>query len=198
MGLLEGIFRSQPDVLVVHDMKHLFGRGFPSPAPDISVIRGVRDRDADRQRFNAKQEGVLPCLIVEVVYPRNADVRRADLVDKVKTYEQIGIAEYVIVDSPRRKGGRSYTLLGYRRDREGRYRPIEPDVEGRLCSQTTGIAFQVSPDGRRVLLFEVASGRRLLSPAEWEAVATREAEARASAEAEAARLREELERLRSR
>lgn len=65
-------------------------------------------------------------------------------------------------------------------------------------SQTTGISFQVSPDGRRVLLFDSASGRRLLSPAEWEALAASEAEARANAEAELARLREELARLRER
>ena len=189
--LLEGFFKSQPDVLVTHDLKHLFGPGFPAPAPDASVIRGVHDRDADRDSFDARKEGVLPCLIVEVVSPRNARVRRADLVDKVKAYERIGIAEYVILDSVRRKGKRSYRLLGYRRVETGRFQPIEPDAQGRLHSLTTGIAFQLASDGSRLLLFDLASGRRLLSRAEWEAKAE-------SAEAELARLREELKRLRSR
>lgn len=198
MNLLEAYFRPQPDVLVTHDMKHLFGPGLPGPAPDASVIRGIVDRDADRESFDAVKEGLVPCLVVEVVSPRNARVRRTDEVDKVRLYERVGIAEYVIVDSQRRPRGRTYFLLGYRLDRDGRYQRIEPDAEGRLISQSTGIAFQMSPDGRRVLLFDSASGRRLLSPAEWEALAAREAEARANAEAEMARLREELERLRGR
>lgn len=181
--LLVRHFRPQPDVLVVHEMKHLFGRGFPAPAPDVSVIRGIRKRDDARRRsFSARKEGVIPCLIIEIVSPYSARVRRTDLERKVEAYESIGIAEYLIADSPREAPSQCYSLLGYRLDEQGRYQPIEPDAEGRILSETTGLWFQVSPDRSRILLFEYPSGRRLLTSTELEA--------------ELARLQEENDRLR--
>jgi Uma2 family endonuclease len=179
--LLSRYFRPQPDVLVTHDMKHLFGRGLPAPAPDVSVVRGVRKR-ADRPSFSVRKEGVVPCLIIEVVSPYSARIRRTDLERKVELYERVGVTEYLIADSPREAPGRWYSLLGYRLDAQGRYQPIEPDVEGRFLSETTGLWFQVSPDRSRILLFEAASGRRLLTSTELEA--------------ELARLQEEIQRLR--
>lgn len=178
--LLARYFRSQPDVLVTHDMKHLFGRGLPAPAPDVSVIRGVRKR-ADRSSFSVRKEGVVPCLIVEVVSPYSARIRRTDLERKVKLYERVGVSEYLIADSPREAPSR-YSLLAYRLDAQGRYRPIEPDAEGRILSEATGLWFQVSPDSSRILLFEHPSGRPLLTSTELED--------------ELARLHEEVQRLR--
>ena len=166
--LLVRHFRSQPDVLVTHDMKHLFGRGLPAPAPDVSVIRGIRRRDADRRSFNARKEGALPCLVIEVVSPFSARIRRTDLESKVEIYERAGVSEYLIADSPRQAPGRWYSLLGYRLDAGGRYQPIEPDAEGRLLSETTGLWFQVSPDRSRILVFEHPGGRRLLTSVELE------------------------------
>ena len=179
--LLARYFRSQPDVLVTHDMKHLFGRGLPAPAPDVSVIRGIR-RSADRPSFSVRKEGVVPCLIIEVVSPLSARIRRTDLERKVEIYERAGVSEYLIADSPREAPGRWYSLLGYRLDVQGRYQRIEPDAEGRIRSETTGLWFQVSPDRSHILLFEAASGRRLLTSTELEA--------------ELARLQEEIRRLR--
>jgi Uma2 family endonuclease len=190
--LLDHIFRSASDVLVTFDLKHLFGPDLPKPAPDVSVIRGVRDRDADRESFDVVKEGVRPCLIVEVISPLSSSIRRTDLVDKVGVYRQAGIEEYLIVDSTRRD--RRFSLLGHRLEGSGsfaRYEPIEPDDQGRVLSETTGIWFQVSPDGNRILLFEAATGQRLLT---WEEEET----LRKAAEDEVARLRAELDRLRSR
>jgi Uma2 family endonuclease len=187
--LLMRHFRSQPDVLVTHEMKHLFGRGLPAPAPDVSVIRGIRKRDADRQSFSVRKEGAVPCLIIEVVSPYSARIRRTDLDRKVELYQRVGIPEYLIADSPRQAPSRWYSLLGYRLNAQGRYQPIEPDAEGCILSETTGLWFQVSPDRSRILVFEHPSGRRLLSSVELEDEA-------AQAEAELARLRKEIERLR--
>jgi hypothetical protein len=85
----------------------------------------------------------------------------------------------------------------------GRYQPIEPDAQGRLFSETTGVWFQVAPAGDQILLFDAATGRRLLSLAEQEelvieakAEAAREVEARKAAEAEIAHLQAEIARLR--
>jgi Uma2 family endonuclease len=194
MDLLEDHFRPQPDVLVTHDMKHLYGPSFPAPAPDVAIIRGIRDRDAERPSFDARKEGVLPCLVIEVVSRSSARIRKVDLEDKVRHYARAGIPEYLIVDSPTRS--RRYALLGYRLDSQGRYQSIQADAEGRILSQSTGLWFQVSQEGRRVLVFEFPSGHRLLTPAEWKAAAIQATEAQKAAESELARLQQELEHLR--
>jgi hypothetical protein len=75
-----------------------------------------------------------------------------------------------------------FQLLGYRLDAAGRYQPMVPDSEGRFLSETTGIWFQVSPDGQRIFLSEQATGRRLLNLEEQEERADREAQARKAAE----------------
>ncbi|MFL6290604.1 MAG: Uma2 family endonuclease [Thermoanaerobaculia bacterium] len=198
--LLDDFFRPVPDVLVTFDLKHLFGPGLSQPSPDVSVIRGVRNREADRESFDVIAEGVRPCLILEVVSPLSSRIRKTDLEDKVALYRRAGIPEYLIVDSERRD--RPFRLLGYRLGPSG-YQPIAPDEEGRLLSETTGLWFQVSPDGNRVRIFEHPSGRPLLIRQEIvakakasEKKAKAEAEAREAAEGEIARLRAELDRLR--
>jgi len=189
---LEDFFRPVPDVLVTMDMKHLFGPGLDQPGPDISVIRGVRNRDADRESFDVIAEGVRPCLILEIVSPLSARIRKTDLEDKVALYRRVGIQEYLILDCQRRD--RHFRLIGYRLSRSAAgYQPIEPDEKGRLLSETTGLWFQVAPDGDRVLMFEHPSG--LLLPTREEKVRAAEEKARA-AEDEVSRLRAELDRLR--
>jgi Uma2 family endonuclease len=208
---LEDFFRPVPDVLIAVDMKHLFGPGLDQPSPDISVIRGVRNRDADRESFDVIAEGVRPCLIIEIVSPLSSRIRQTDLEDKVTLYRRVGIQEYLILDCQRRD--RRFRLIGYRLGPPG-YQPIKADDEGRLLSETTGLWFQVAPDGDHVLMFEYPSGRLLPT---WEERATAEAlprklaeekpasEARArkaaeekahEAEDEVRRLRAELDRLR--
>ncbi|HYU34160.1 MAG TPA: Uma2 family endonuclease [Thermoanaerobaculia bacterium] len=200
-SLLRNHFRRQADARVFHDMKHYLLPRRPAPSPDVSVVRGLRPKRR-RTSFRVKTEGVRPCLLIEVVSP-GPEARQADLVDKVELYRLAGIPEYLIVDSPGGVTGTPFKLLGYRLDAAGRYQPMQPDGEGRFLSETTGIWFQVSPDGERILLFEVPTGRRLLNLTEQEERANREAEARKAAEdarhtaeAEMARLRAELERLR--
>jgi len=160
-GLLENHFREAPDVLVLFDVKHVFGPELPGPGPDVSVIRGIRDKEADRESFDAQKEGAVPCLIIEVVSPRDSRIRRADVKDKVEIYERARVQEYVIVDSSRQD--RRFRLLGYRQTPAGRYLPIEPDAEGRILSEATDLWFQVAPDGNRVLVFEHPGGRQLLN-----------------------------------
>jgi colicin import membrane protein len=181
--LLEHRFRSEPDVLVTFDLTHYLGSELPWPAPDVSVIRGLPDAEADRESFDLEEEGHRPCLIVEVVSPRSSRIRQTDLVSKVEIYALAGIAEYVIVDSTR--CDRRFRLLGYRLGDPGRYSAIEPDNKGRILSETTGVWFQISADGQQVLLFKYPTGEPLLT-----------GEERANrAEAELARLRAGLERL---
>ena len=192
-GLLDSRLEGVPDVVVFFDLKLLLrDRSLPDPSPDVMVVRGIRP--GDRSSFDVRKEGVRPCLIVEVVSPDDSKIRDVDLERKPAIYEQAGIREYVIVDSTRQD--REIRLLGYRLDGSGRYRPIEPDAEERLLSETVGVWFQVSPDGERVLVFEHPSGQRVLNLLEQKEKANREAEARRVAEEELARLRAEIERLR--
>src|SRR5436305_10597117 len=208
-GVLELFFKGDAEVLVVGNMKMLWGiPGLKEPAPDVAVIRGVRDREDLGEVFDVVQEGVRPCLVIEVVSPKYEEIRRNDYVDKKEIYERASIPEYLIVEPFRNVRGtpiRQWT--GYRLGPDGRYCEVEPDGEGRLLSETTGLLFGIDEDGS-FLVINARTGERLLDldrlaaareAAEERAAreaerAAREAEARKAAEAEIARLRAELER----
>lgn len=143
------------------------------------------------------KEKVRPDLIIEILYPFSAAIRRVDEVDKVWIYERAGIPEYLILDLPRCANQRRFRLTGYRLDRQGRYCPIEPDTQGRILCEATGLWFTVSAEGDRVLVFDQVTGERLLYSDEEEALRKAMAALNA-AEAENAQLRAELERLKRR
>ena len=193
--ILERHFRADEDVMILEDVKHLLGPGFPGPAPDVSVIRGALDPDDDLQSFDVVRQGVVPCLVIEVVSPFDARIRRTDEVDKVSLYQRIGIPEYLLVDLPCRGTGRRFRVRGYRLGPDKRYQAIEPDDQGYLLSETTQLRFGVPPEGDRVDIFDVRTGERLRSPIEIEQEGAREVAARKAAEEEIQRLRAEIERL---
>ncbi|MFL6260643.1 MAG: hypothetical protein ACJ76Y_13090 [Thermoanaerobaculia bacterium] len=100
----------------------------------------------------------------------------------------------LLVDTPRRATGHRFRIKGYRLGLGRRYKALEPDEEGGILSETTGLRFGVSQDGRKIEIFDSA-GKRLLTSEEAREQAAREAEARKAAETELARLRAEIERL---
>lgn len=217
-GYLRGYFRADEDVILLQDVKVLLGPGLPGPGPDVAVIRGARDNDPDLTSFDTVSQGVLPCLVIEVISPRDPRIRHMDEVDKKDLYERFGIPEYLLVDPPHRTKRRHFRIYGYRLGLGKRYRLIEPDREGRVLSETTGLRFGVSQDGKRIEVFDPA-GERILTPDEvWEKAAREEearkaalreasarkaaekravqdTKARKAAETEVARLRAEIERL---
>jgi Uma2 family endonuclease len=188
-GLLDRHFTSRKDVYVAGDMKMLWGiPGLAEPAPDVAVIFGVRDKDAERASFNCVLEGTRPSLIIEVVSSKDEEVRRNDYEKKVDLYEEVGIPEYLLVAPPPLAKNRPLLLTGYRLDSGGRFQPIRPDGEGFLFSETTKLRFGVAEDGRTIRVQDVISGKWLLTASELEAHAQ-------ATEAENARLRAEIERL---
>lgn len=220
-------FRPREDVLVASDLKMLWGiPDLPEPAPDVAVIFGVRDRDADRESFDCVREGTRPSLVIEVVSAKDAKVRRNDYEHKVKIYEEVGILEYILLDPPTRFTKGRCLLTGYRLGADRKYRPIQLDAQGFLLSETTQLRFGVAKDGRSFQVIDAVAGKPLLKHPEIEEAwkveiearraaekrateareqAAREAEARKvaekraeTAEAEVARLRAELERFRER
>jgi Uma2 family endonuclease len=206
---LKGYYEAVQDIVVFFDMKIEWGiYGLPDPSPDVTVVRGIPKREG-RSIYRVVEEKVLPCLIIEVVSYSDAAMYRNDHIKKVKLYQRVGIQEYLIVDPPFPPEDR-LKLKGYRLASRGRYRRIEPDSQGRLHSETTGLSFVPAEDGRTVGIVNAQTGEWLLTPSEERAArkaaeerAAREAETRKaaeerirSAEAENARLRAEIERLR--
>ena len=199
------LLSKRDDILVLSDVKHMLGiPGLPNPAPDVSVIYGIRDSPDldDAESFDLRKQKARPSFVLEVVSPKSRKIREADEVDKVEIYRKVGIPEYFLVDTARRKNGFRCNVKGYRLDSRGRYQPVLPDSEGRLLSEQTGLWFTVSPNGRRVVLVDAATGEAILPRREERAAreaearrADREAEARKAAEAEIARLREQLDQL---
>jgi Uma2 family endonuclease len=202
--MLSGHFEARQDVKVFTDLKHRFYRGF-GPGPDVSVVQGIRHPQPDYLSFDAATESVIPSLVIEIVSPQDSRVRKMDEKDKFAGYEKVGIPEYLLLYPPGRRTGPLFLLKGFRLGPKKRYQPIEPDAQGRLLSETTGLLFGASPDGKWVEVFDAATGERILTPSEdrkarqaAEQRAMREAEARRVAEEELARLRAEVERLKRR
>lgn len=207
-GLVTRHFEGESDTIVLSDVQHLMGRG-KNPAPDLSVIRGLPDPDRSMKSYDFRRTGIAPSLILEVVSPDDVETRRTDEVDKVALYEKVGVPEYLLLYLPLQNRTQPYRLIGYRTGPDGRYRLVEPDSQGRFVSETTGLAFALTPPRDWIEIFDLATGRRLLTAAEEEEArkraeeiaraaeekATREAEARKAAEEELARLRAEIEAL---
>ena len=179
-------YESSPDVLVSTDFKMLWGiPDLSDPAPDVAVIRGVRDKMVDRRSFAVREEGARPCLVVEVV-SQDPALRSKDHNEKIEIYERAGVQEYFIIDPPLVTGDGRFQMTAYRLDDTGRYRRIRPDAQGGLLSQTTGLCFRVTSKGRKVDLVDTRTGERLESAGEAKARASYEAERRKAAEARAA------------
>jgi Uma2 family endonuclease len=175
------------DVTVFSDMKIEWGiPDLPGPSPDVMVVRGLPQRKG-RTIYRVAEEGVLPCLVIEVASFSDAEVYNNDHVKKVEIYQRAGVPEYLIADPPFPPEDR-LALTGYRMAPDGRYRRIKPDSQGRLHSETTGLFFAPSEDGQTVRVGDAATGEWLRTPGEEKA-------AREAAEAENARLRAEIDRL---
>jgi hypothetical protein len=132
-----------------------------------------------------------------VLETTSTSTRRKDK-EKKETYQMLGVAEYFQFDpygeylDPRLQGVR---LHG------GRYQAVQPEPDGSLLSQATGVLFRA--EGDRLRLTDAATGALLLrneektrALREAEAKATAEAMARHQAEERVRALEDELARLR--
>jgi Uma2 family endonuclease len=180
-------YQAREDVLVLGDVQIYWDvPGLAKTSPDIAVVPGIRKNRVRRSRvFEVAEEGARPCLIIEVVSDSDAAMRRNDYEKKVEIYQRVGVREYLIFDQPFTERGR-FQMTGYRLGTGGRYRRIEPDAQGRLLSETTGLLFGVTEDDS-LLVADAGTGEPLRT-------SLQEVEARRAAEAEIARLRAELAR----
>jgi Uma2 family endonuclease len=205
-----------PDVYVSGNLFFYDVQGNPrsSFSPDVFLVKGVPP--GRRRVFKLWEEGRVPCLVFEIT----SDSTHREDESKKERYQRLGVEELIFFDplgdylDPQ--------LQGYRLD-NGVYRPIKPNPDRSLTSQTTGLLLRV--EGDKLRLADAVSGEELfwdeeIEPrltervvqAEERAVqaeqraaqaeqraaqdrerAAREAEARRAAEEEIARLRRELE-----
>jgi Uma2 family endonuclease len=186
-------YRDDPDVYVACHMFLYYREGDPRAvvAPDVFVVFGVPKRM--RRTYKLWEEGVAPAVAIEVT---SRKTRKEDLQKKRAIYAQLGVREYFLFDpeaaylKPPLQGLRLVA---------GDYEPIPVAPGGTVRSDVLGLDLRSEPAG--LVVTDVATGKRLLAPAEraqLEEDRAEEARRRAEqAEAEAERLRAENERLRA-
>jgi Uma2 family endonuclease len=156
-----------------------YAQGLPKlrVAPDVMVIFGVEP--GGRDSYKIWEEGEVPRVIFEMT---SKGTQQEDQLIKRRLYAQIGVQEYWLFDP---KGEwLDAPLMGYRLVGDD-YVPITD-----FCSEALGLQLQV--EGKLIAFTEIATGRRLLMPAELEQALAQE-QARANQE----RVRAEQEQQRA-
>jgi Uma2 family endonuclease len=167
------------DVRIAWDLPDLRPHG-----PDVMVIPGVAERQ-DWSTFEVTVEGARPALIIAITSP---ETRANDLEIKVDHYARAGVAQYVIVDDARRRGGkRRLRLLDYRLE-AGAYRLHAPDAAGRVHLVIANLWLGV--EGDHVVCYD----ERGAAFGEYATVVRQAAEAAERAQREAERAQREAER----
>lgn len=134
--VLRYVFRRAERVYIAANMLFYYEEGDPSAvkAPDVFVVKGVETHD--RRVYQLWEEGVVPCLIVEVT---SRKTRLEDVGTKRALYEMLGVQEYVLFDP----------LAEYLKPRlqafvleDGQYRAQELGPEQSFRSAELGIVLQ--------------------------------------------------------
>lgn len=182
LSMLEDRYRARDDVYVSGNNLVYFVEGDPRKrfSPDVYVVFGIAP--GPRRVYKVWEEGRPPSVVFEV---SSKATWREDLGAKKQRCAQLGVAEYFLFDPER-----DYlddALVGHRL-LDGRYEPVEPEPDGAVVSPLLGLRFLV--EGSQLRVYDIETGDRLLG--------AREAMRNLSeTEAENARLRSEIERLRS-
>jgi len=160
-------------------------------APDLLMVEA---EDRARSSWSIPDEGKAPQFVLEVTV---ASSWHRDTVQKPRIYEAMGVREFALFAPERHDGGPQ--LFGYRRDDAARWVHWDAGPDGILWSRELG-GLGLVVDDRLWLRALDPRGERLLSSRELARLEGRaraaEALRREAAETEAARLREELRRLR--
>ena len=189
IAALSEYYRLDPLVYVSGNLMFFYEEGNPSAvvSPDVFVVKGVAKDQ--RRVYKLWVEGRPPAVVIEI---SSRSTRLQDLGTKRALYAMLGVEEYFLFDplaeylNPQLQG---FRLSG------GDYARLEADADGELVSAVLGLRLRT--EGSHLALFEMASGTRLLRPAEEAEARRGEAEARRAAEQRAGELEAELERLRA-
>ncbi len=155
--------REQKNMKVYCDMKIDWDvAGLENPAPDISIVKDVKNPEEPRNSFYVREEGTKPFFIMEVVSPR---YRKSDVEDKPDIYRKAGVSEYIIADPGLKDNKVSYTVTGYILI-GNRYVKMIPDTLGRIRSMTTGVLIGATESGTGLAVYDAVTGEELLSDKE--------------------------------
>ncbi|WP_236096089.1 Uma2 family endonuclease [Lyngbya confervoides] len=130
-----------------------YAQGFPKlrVAPDVMVIFGVEP--GGRDSYKVWEEGEVPRVVFEMT---SKSTQQEDQLIKRQLYAQLGVQEYWLFD-PKGEWLES-PLMGYRLGGDA-YHPILD-----LRSEALGLQLQV--EGKLITFTVLATGERLLPPAE--------------------------------
>jgi Uma2 family endonuclease len=196
LGRLRRWLEPKPGVGVFADLRFAWNRrGLGPSGPDIAVVKGLSDprQEISEQiggTFDTALWGTRPALVIEVVSPEHGRLRKKDLEENVDIYARAGVEEYLIFNPIRIGSTEPLELLGYHLAGGLRYTEIQPNLQGRILSRTTGLCFWSDPGARRIEIFDSSTGARLLSDDEEKARAD-------AAQAQVAEKDEEIARLRA-
>lgn len=179
VNALEGRYRNRADVYDGADMLLYYTPTKPGDmvSPDVFVAFGVGAHE--RRTWKTWDEGKAPDVVFEIT---SKSTRKDDQYLKPLLYEELGVQEYFLFD-PLGEYLKPSPLQGFQLI-DGGYQPLTGD---RLPSQVLGLELLLKEGFLR--FYDPLTKLFLPTTAELETVAR-------AAEAEAARLREELARLR--
>ncbi len=190
-------FKDKPDVCVSGNMMMYYVEGDPkkSISPDVFVSFGIGKKL--RRTYRVWEEGKPPDFVLEF---SSEKTHRTDQNEKKLLYASIGVQEYFLYDPERQY--LPTPLMGFRLV-DGEYVPIPAGTDGSVMSVTLNLELRLR--GNILGFYDKVSAKWLETPADTAAAradqeaarADQETEIRKLAEAEAARLREELERLKA-
>jgi len=167
---------------VFGDMKMLWRiPDLKEPAPDVAIVPNIQNKTTSRSSFDVVEEATRPCLVIEIISPNYP----GDDTHKVLIYEHARIKEYIIIDPHSSAKKPYYELFGYRLKGK-KYRPIKPNKQGCLLSETTQVLFGTTNEKQELILTDASTGQELLNNLKREK-ARIDAERRAKEEAEARR-----------
>jgi Uma2 family endonuclease len=129
-----------PHATLLSDCKVEWGGRLKHHSPDVAIVLGTSKKFQNLSEFNCVEQGVRPCLIIEIVSPAT---RSNDVEKKHRQYWHRGVQTYVIVD--RVRDDDVPTLRGYSLGAK-RYVALEPDANGRLWLETVGVFLAVKGD----------------------------------------------------
>ena len=155
---LKGRYESRSDVYVAGNLFFYYEEGVPSAvfAPDVMVVFGVEKKQ--RRTYKLWEEKRAPAFVLEVSSRKTST---EDEGNKMVLCRRLGVREYFLFDpegdylEPRLQ---AYGLV------EDRYRPIRPERDGSLASETLGLRFHI--EGQSLRAVDAATGEPLLRPEE--------------------------------
>ena len=165
--------------LLIYDIP---GKPQRSISPDVMVVFGIEKKM--RRTYKTWEEGKAPDFVMEF---SSKSTYKNDLNRKKTRYAHIGVREYFLYDPER--SYLSDSLMGFRLNDNGKFDAIEYLPHGGLHSEVLGIEFRIQGD--EIGLIDAASGEWLQTPEEKASAIAQQAEA------EVARLRTEIEKLKT-